>query len=66
MFALLKAIVLGAFLAGIVSLFIGSSGATGGLLNVHQVTLQGFHFFWSWAIFLIGAGLSFGIFLLMD
>lgn len=66
MFALLKAIVLGAFLAGIVSLFIGSSGATGGMLNVHQVVVADFQFFWSWAIFLIGAGLSFGIFLLMD
>ncbi|MBT2133925.1 hypothetical protein KK137_06220 [Croceibacterium sp. LX-88] len=66
MFALLKAIVLGAFLAGIVSLFIGSSGATGGMLNVRQVVVADFQFFWSWAVFLIGAGLSFGIFLLMD
>jgi hypothetical protein len=65
-FALLKAIVLGAFLAGIVSLFIGSSGSTGGMLNVHQVMVADFQFYWSWAVFLIGAGLSFGIFLLMD
>lgn len=66
MFALLKAIVLGAFLAVIVSLFIGSSGSSGGMLNVRQVIVADVQFYWSWALFLIGGGLSFGIFLLMD
>jgi hypothetical protein len=66
MFAFLKAVLLGIFLAFIVSLFIGSGGSTGGLLNVRLVTIEGYHFYWSWALFLIGTGLSFGIFLLMD
>ena len=47
MIALLKAIVLGLVLAFVVSLFVGSGGATGGLLNVHGVSVQGYHFYWS-------------------
>lgn len=66
MFAFLKAIALGIFLAFIVSLFIGSGGSSGGMLNVRLVTIEGFEFYWSWALFVIGTGLSFGIFLLMD
>ncbi|HLV08289.1 MAG TPA: hypothetical protein VKY80_11505 [Croceibacterium sp.] len=66
MFAFLKAVVLGAALAFIVSLFIGSGGSTGGLLNVRAVSVAGFDFYWSWALFVVGAGLSFGLFLLMD
>ena len=66
MFAFLKAMVLGAFLAFIVSLFIGSGGSSGGMLNVRLATVEGFQFYWSWALFVVGTGLSFGIFLLMD
>ena len=66
MFAFLKAMVLGAFLAFIVSLFIGSGGSSGGLLNVRLVAIEGFQFYWSWALFVVGTGLSFGVFLLME
>jgi hypothetical protein len=66
MFAFLKAVALGIFLAFIVSLFIGSGGSSGGMLNVRLVTIEGYQFYWSWALFVIGTGLSFGIFLLMD
>ena len=66
MMAFLKAVALGIFLALIVSLFIGSGGSSGGLLNVRQVTIEGYQFYWSWAVFLIGTGLSFGLFLIMD
>ena len=66
MFAFLKALVLGIFLALIVSLVIGSGGSSGGMLNVRLVAIEGFEFYWSWALFLIGTGLSFGIFLMMD
>lgn len=66
MFAFLKAVALGAVLAFIVSLFMGSGGATGGLLNVRSYTIEGFQFYWSWALFVIGTGLSFGILLLME
>ena len=66
MFAFFKAMALGIFLAVIVSLFIGSGGSSGGMLNVRSVTIEGFQFYWSWALFLIGTGLSFGIFLMME
>ena len=66
MIALLKAIALGIVLAFVVSLFIGSGGSSGGMLNVRLVAIEGFEFYWSWALFLIGTGLSFGIFLMMD
>lgn len=66
MFAFLKAIVLGMFLALLVSLFIGSAGSSGGMLHVRSVHFEGYQFYWSWALFLIGTGLSFGIFLLME
>ena len=66
MTAFLKAIVLGAVLAFIVSLFMGSGGATGGMLNVRSYTIEGFQFYWSWALFVIGSALSFGILLMMD
>jgi hypothetical protein len=66
MFAFLKAVVLGIFLAFIVSLFIGSGGSSGGMLNVRLVAIEGYQFYWSWALFVIGTALSFGIFLMMD
>jgi hypothetical protein len=66
MFAFLKSIVIGAVLAFVVSLFIGSGGSTGGMLNVRHVTVADFSFYWSWALFLIGTALAFGLFLMMD
>ena len=66
MFAFLKAIVLGIVLAGLVSLFIGSGGSSGGLLHVHQMAIYGFQFYWSWPLFVIGTALSFGLFMMMD
>jgi hypothetical protein len=66
MFAFLKSVLLGAVLAFVVSLFIGSGGSSGGMLNVRSYTIEGFQFYWSWALFIIGSGLSFGILLLMD
>jgi hypothetical protein len=66
MIAFLKSIVLGAALAFIVSLFIGSGGGTGGPLNVRSYTIEEVQFFWSWPLFVIGTALSFGILLLME
>jgi len=66
MAAFLKAVGLGIFLALIVSLFIGSGGSSGGLLNVRLVSFEGYQFYWSWALFVIGTALSFGLFLMVD
>lgn len=64
--AFFKAVALGIFLALLVSLFIGSGGSSGGLLNVKYVSIEGYHFYWSWALFLVGTGLSFAIFMMID
>ena len=70
MIAFLKSIPFGALLALIVALFIGSGGATGGILNVHQVYVDlpelglDFRFWWSWMLFLGGTFLAF-VFILM-
>lgn len=66
MFQLLKAIAVGSVLAFVVSLFIGSGGSTGGMLNVFLVDTGDVEFYWSWPLFLVGTGISFGIFLLLD
>ena len=66
MIALLKAIALGIVLAFVVSLFIGSGGSTGGLLHVFLVDAGDIEFYWSWPAFVVGTGLSFGLFLLFD
>jgi hypothetical protein len=65
MFAFLKAIVLGAFLAFIVALFIGSGGSSGGLLHVRLVEVSTYELYWSWPLFVVGTALSFGILLIM-
>jgi hypothetical protein len=66
MIAFIKAIPLGILLAFVVALFVGSGGSSGGLLNVHEVTIQGYDFFWSWPLFILGTALSFALFLMME
>ena len=65
MWELLKSIVLGAVLAFIVSLFIGSGGSSGGVLSVKSYTIEGVSFYWSWMLFVAGTALSFGLMLMM-
>ena len=66
MIALFKGLIPGIILTLIVSLFIGSGGSQGGFLHVHQVTLLGYDFYWSWMLFIAGTGLAAAIFLMMD
>lgn len=66
MFAFFKAALLGALLTFVVAGVIGSGGSSGGMLSVRGFTVQDMHFFWSWALFLIGTGISFGILLMME
>jgi len=61
---LMKASVLGAILAGVVALIIGSQGSAGGYLDIHLMTVVSTKVFWSWPLFLAGTGLSWGVMLL--
>ena len=66
MWELIKAMVFGAILAFIVSLFIGSGGSSGGVLSVKSYTIEGVSFYWSWMLFVAGTALSFGLITLMN
>lgn len=72
MFALLKAIPFGIFLTLIVALFMGSGGASGGILSIHPFDVQvaemglDIRLYWSWNLFLASTGLAFAILLMMD
>ncbi len=66
MFRFLKSMALGIVLAFVVSLFVGSGGSGGGLLNVRLVDAGDFEFYWSWPLFLAGTALAYGLLLLME
>ena len=66
MIAFLKAMVLGAILAAVVSAVIGHAGGTGGVINVRHFVIEGFGFYWSWMLFVAATVLSFAILLMMD
>ena len=65
MISFFKAVPFGIFLTIIVALFIGSGGATGGILDVHLVDVAypdygvNFDFYWSWILFIGGTLLAF-------
>ena len=65
MFAFLKAVALGSSWR---SSFRCSSARAGrrAACSTSAGAIEGYQFYWSWALFLIGTGLSFGIFLMMD
>jgi hypothetical protein len=65
-FAFLKAVALGIILTLVVAYIIGSAGSSAGILNVRGVTVNDIHFFWSWGLFLVGTGISFGILWMME
>jgi len=69
--AFFKAVPLGIVLTLIVCLFMGSGGATGGMLNirpfeihVEQIALD-MRLYWSWMLFLAGTFLSWAIIFMM-
>jgi hypothetical protein len=66
MFEFLKALVLGAILSFVVSAAIGHAGSTGGLAHIHHYTLNGFHLYWSWVLFVAATALAFVILIMMD
>ncbi|MFM7349764.1 MAG: hypothetical protein ACKO01_09780 [Erythrobacter sp.] len=61
---LIKAMMLGAILSGVLALVIGSQGTTAGPLAIHLVHVADTSFYWSWPVFCSGTGLAYGIMLL--
>lgn len=57
----LKAVVLGAVLTGVVAVVVGSQGSSGGALAIHAMPVGDQRVFWSWPLFLTGTGLSWGL-----
>lgn len=64
--ALIKAIPLGVLLTFVVTLFMGSAGSSGGLLDIQRIHVLDYQLFWSWPLFLVSTGLAWGILWLMD
>ncbi|MFO6446634.1 hypothetical protein ACLBKU_05760 [Erythrobacter sp. NE805] len=58
---MIKAMMLGAVLSGVLALVIGSQGSSAGPLAIHPVTVADMKLYWSWPIFFCGSGLAFGI-----
>ncbi len=56
-----KAIGLGAVLTWSIALVIGSQGSSGGSLLVHPMHVGDYSVYWSWPLFCVGTGLSWGI-----
>lgn len=71
MIALFKAIPFGIFLSLLVALFMGSGGATGGMLAIERLDVDlaqygiDLKLYWSWYLFLGGTVLSWILLLLM-
>jgi hypothetical protein len=66
MFAFLKGLVAGTILAFVVAALIGHAGGTGGILHVRHFHVQGYNLYWSWALFVLGSGLGWGIFTMLE
>ncbi|MEN7537954.1 hypothetical protein [Aurantiacibacter flavus] len=71
MIALFKAIPFGIFLCLLVALFIGSSGGTGGILEIKRFDVDiaqlgiDMKLYWSWYLFLGGTVLTWFLLLMM-
>jgi len=71
MIAFFKALPLGIVLTLVVCLFMGSGGATGGMLNIRSFHIQveqialDMQLYWSWMLFLAGTGLSWALIFMM-
>ncbi len=63
---LFKGLIPGIILTFVVSLIMGSNGASGAWLEIHRVTIESQHFYWSWPLFFISTGASTGIFWMME
>ena len=63
--SLLKALLLGGILTFVVSETIHGAKSSGGFLQIHEVAVSGHYIHWSWPLFIVSAGLAWGIMLMM-
>jgi len=61
-----KGLIPGLILTFVVSLVMGSNGTSGAWLQIHLVNIEGIEFYWSWPLFVIATGVSWGIFWMME
>jgi len=66
MTALIKAVMPGLLLSWLVSTFVGSTGSSGGLLNIQHFTVNGTVILGSWTLFVIGTALAWALFKMME
>lgn len=66
MIALFKAVLPGLLLSWLVSTFVGSTGSSGGLLNIQHFTIDGHVILGSWMLFVIGTALAWALFKMME
>jgi hypothetical protein len=61
---MIKAVVFGAVISGVIATVIGSQGTSAGPLAIHLVSVADMRMFWSWPVFFSGTGLFFALSLL--
>jgi len=66
MTALVKSIFPAFLLSWLVATFVGTQGSSGGLLQITELTVHDVRFHASMPLFLIGAGISWGILKMME
>lgn len=61
-----KGLIPGVILTFVVCMIMGSNGSHGAWLEIHRVTFQGVDWYWSWPLFFMATGVSWGIFWMME
>lgn len=61
-----KGLIPGVILTFVVCMIMGSNGAQGAWLEIHPVTFKGYDWYWSWPLFFLSTGVSWGIFWMME
>jgi hypothetical protein len=62
----LKGLIAGTILTLVVAGIFGANGQSAGVLFVHGADFQGYHFYWSWPLFVAGSGLGWFIFSILE
>ena len=61
-----KALIPGFILTFVVCLIMGSNGTSGAWLEIFRMTFEGYNIYWSWPLFALSTGISWGLFWMME